>query len=140
VNPELLEDYRSLMKTPSRGSKHGTKDLNAVVELPWHLNEILMFSAIEKYQELTKRPTPKMLLLRTWIAVHLHLFTAEGEQMVDAPAIRKRFPAYDRDGFRKAYYPTCEEGARQAVAAAPEAEILPVIWQQMFPKQSAEKS
>jgi len=139
VKPEMLEEYRSLMKTPSTGSKHGAKDLNAMVELPWHLNEMLMFSAIEKYQELTKRPTPKMLLLRIWIAVHLRLFTAEGEQMFDVPAIRKEFPAYDREGFRKAFYPTCEEGAGQAALAAPQADILPEIWQQMFPKQPAEK-
>jgi len=139
IKPELLEDYRRLIKTPSIGSKHGAKDLNAVVELPWHLNEMLMFSAIEKYTELTKRPTPKMLLLRAWIAIHLHLFTAEGEQMFDAPAIRKRFPAYDREGFRKALYPGFEKTAREAAAAAPQADILPEIWQQMFPKLPSEK-
>jgi hypothetical protein len=139
VNPELLEDYRTLIKTPSIGFKHGAKDLDAVVELPWRLTEMLLFSAIDKYQELTKRPTPKMLLLRSWIGVHLHLFTAESEQMFAAPAIRERFPAYDREGFRKAFYPTFEKGAQQVAAAAPQSDILPEIWQQMFPKQTAEK-
>jgi hypothetical protein len=134
VKPELLEEYRSLMKTPSTGFKHGAKDLDSVVELPWHLNEMLMFSAIEKYTELTKRPTPKMLLLRAWIAVHHHLFTTEGEQMFDAPAIRKRFPAYDREGFRKAFYPAFEKTARVAAAAAAQGDILPEIWKQLFPK------
>jgi len=98
-----------------------------------------MLSAIEKYIELTKRPTPKMLLLRGWIAVHLRLFTAEGEQMFAFPIIPQRFPAYDREGFRKAFYPTCEETARQAAVAAPQADILPEIWQQMFPKLPDEK-
>ena len=139
IKPELLEEFRSLIKAPSIGFKHGAKDLDTQVELPWHLNEMLMFSAIEKYIELTKRPTAKMLLLRAWIAVHLQLFTAEGEQMFDFPAIRKQFPAYDREGFRKALYTDFEKTARQAAAAAPEADILPEIWQQMFPKQPAEK-
>jgi len=119
--------------------KHGANDLDAVVELPWRLTEMLMFSAIEKYQELTKRPTPKKLLLRAWIAIDLQLFTTEGEQMFGIPAIRERFPTYDRDGFQKAFYPNCEDGARQAALAAPQSKILPAIWQQMFPKQPAEK-
>jgi hypothetical protein len=139
IKPELLEDFRSLMKTPSIGFKHGAKDLTTVVELPLNITEILMLSAIEKYIELTKRPTPKMLLLRAWIAVHLRLFTAEGEQMFAFPAIRQRFPAYDREGFRKAFYSGFEKTAREAIAAAPQGDILPDIWQQMFPKQPTEK-
>jgi len=135
VKPELLEEYRSLIKTPSIGFKHGSKDLDVVVELPWHLTEMLMFSAIEKYRELTKRLTPKMLLLRTWIAIDLQLFTTEDEQMFDIPAIRKRFPAYAREEFRNMF----ERTAREAAAAAPQGDILPEIWQQIFPEQPTEK-
>lgn len=88
IKPELLEDFRSLMKTPSSGFKHGAKDLTTVVELP---------------------------------------------------AIRQRFPAYDREGFRKAFYSGFEKTAREAIAAALQGDILPDIWQQMFPKQPTEK-
>jgi len=139
IEPELLEDFRSLIKTPSTGFRHGAKDLDAVVELPSKLTETLMLSAIEKYVEITKRPTPKMLLLRTWIMIHHHLLTPEGEQVLDAPAVRERFPAYDRDGFRKAFYPTCEKAARQYAAATAHGDHLREIWQQLFPKQTAGK-
>ena len=80
-----------------------------------------------------------MLLLRAWIPVHLQLFTAESEQMFAAPAIRKRFPAYDREGFRKAFYPTFEKAAREAATAAPQGDILPEIWEQLVSKQLTEK-
>jgi hypothetical protein len=48
IEPELLGDFRILIKTPSTGFKHGAKDLDTLVELPWRLTEILMLSAIEK--------------------------------------------------------------------------------------------
>jgi hypothetical protein len=54
--------------------------------------------------------------------------------MFAAPAICKRFPACDREGFRKAFYPTFKKGAQQAAAATPQADILPEIWQQLVSK------
>jgi hypothetical protein len=72
IPPEYLEDYRTLQKSPFIGFKHGAKDLDTVVELPWKLTDMLIFSAIGKYAEITKRPTPKMLLLRTWLVVQHH--------------------------------------------------------------------
>jgi hypothetical protein len=65
----------------------------------------LIISAIEKYDELTKSPTAKMRILRTWILIQQRMLTAKGEQTYDADAIRKRFSPLDREEFRKAYYP-----------------------------------
>jgi len=109
IKPELLEDYRILIKTPFIGFKHGSKDLDTIIELPSGITEILIISAIEKYQEITKRTTPKMLLLRMWIGIHHHLLKVELEQDVDAPTVRENFPAYAREEFRKAYCPICVE-------------------------------
>lgn len=105
IKRELLDDYRELISRPYINFKHGAKNLDTMVELPDRLTETLLLSAIEKYQEVTKCPTAKMLLLRNWLYVQHHLLTPEGEVHFHAPALRKRFPIYARKEYRRAYYP-----------------------------------
>jgi hypothetical protein len=105
IKPEYVDDFRNLVKSPYEGFKHGKADLNAVVELPVRLTEILIISTIEKYKELTKLPTAKMLLLRTWILVQERMLTDEGEQLFKAESLRKRFLPWERGAFKETAYP-----------------------------------
>ena len=98
-------DIQKLLGTPYAFFKHGKRDLNEIVELPWGLTEILMVSAIQKYEEIEGKVTPKMSILHLWVGVHHHFLTQEAEIKYKADWIREHFPVTARDKFRDEFLP-----------------------------------
>lgn len=98
-------DVRKLLGTPYTFFKHGKMDLKEIGELLWGLTEILMVSAIAKYEEIEGKVTPKMSILHLWIGVHHRFFTQEAEIEYKADWIREHFPVTARDKFRDEFLP-----------------------------------
>jgi hypothetical protein len=105
IKEGVRSELRQALQQPYRAFKHGKKDLNEVTELPADLTEILMLSAIAKYEEIVGNITPKMVIFRVWMGAQYHLLTAAADIKYKADWIREHFPVTARDKFRDEFLP-----------------------------------